>query len=97
MTGPPAPDPGDERDGHVIAQSLEHPELFARLYDRYAPDIHRYAARRLGDHAADDVTADTFLTAFRVPRSAASRCFCSTPTWRRTLPANATSPTGSTV
>ncbi|GAA4993690.1 RNA polymerase sigma factor [Streptomyces siamensis] len=66
MTGPPAPDPGDERDGHVIAQSLEHPELFARLYDRYAPDIHRYAARRLGDHAADDVTADTFLTAFRV-------------------------------
>lgn len=66
MTGPPALDPGDQRDGHVIAQSLEHPELFARLYDRYAPDIHRYAARRLGDHAADDVTADTFLTAFRV-------------------------------
>lgn len=66
MTGPPALAPGDERDGHVIAQSLEHPELFARLYDRYAPDIHRYAARRLGDHAADDVTADTFLTAFRV-------------------------------
>ncbi|MET7745204.1 sigma-70 family RNA polymerase sigma factor [Streptomyces sp. NPDC005385] len=66
MTGPPALDPGDERDGHVIAQSLEHPELFARLYDRYAPDIHRYAARRLGGHAADDVTADTFLTAFRV-------------------------------
>ncbi|MFJ4895066.1 RNA polymerase sigma factor [Streptomyces sp. NPDC088788] len=66
MTGPPALDPGDERDGHVIAQSLEHPELFARLYDRYAPDIHRYAARRLGNHAADDVTADTFMTAFRV-------------------------------
>ncbi|MFJ7305701.1 RNA polymerase sigma factor [Streptomyces sp. NPDC099088] len=66
MTGPPALDPGDERDGHVIAQSLEHPELFARLYDQYAPDIHRYAARRLGNHAADDVTADTFLTAFRV-------------------------------
>ncbi|MGQ4344046.1 RNA polymerase sigma factor [Streptomyces sp. SAS_275] len=66
MTGPPVLDPGDERDGHVIAHSLEHPELFARLYDRYAPDIHRYAARRLGDHAADDVTADTFLTAFRV-------------------------------
>ncbi|MGW0968013.1 RNA polymerase sigma factor [Streptomyces sp. NPDC002516] len=66
MTGPPALDPGDERDGHVIAQSLEHPELFARLYDRYAPDIHRYAARRLGVDAADDVTADTFLTAFRV-------------------------------
>ncbi|MEV5611306.1 RNA polymerase sigma factor [Streptomyces sp. NPDC052225] len=66
MTGPPAvPDPGAD-DGLVIARSLEHPELFARLYDRYAPDIHRYAARRLGDQAADDLTADTFLTAFRV-------------------------------
>ncbi|MFC7844566.1 RNA polymerase sigma factor [Streptomyces sp. NPDC057382] len=66
MTGPPALHPADELDGHVIARSLDHPELFARLYDRYAPDIHRYVARRLGDHAADDVTADTFLTAFRV-------------------------------
>lgn len=47
-------------------QSLEQPELFALLYDRYAPDIHRYAARRLGDTAADDITADTFLVAFRI-------------------------------
>lgn len=55
-----------EDDGEVIAQSLRQPELFARLYDRYAPDIHRYAARRLGDGAADDITADTFLIAFRI-------------------------------
>ncbi|WP_432015137.1 RNA polymerase sigma factor [Streptomyces cucumeris] len=52
-------------DADVIAQSVERPELFARLYDRYAPDIHRYAARRLGDGAADDITAETFLVAFR--------------------------------
>lgn len=50
----------------MVARSLEHPELFARLYDRYAPDIHRYAARRLGDGAADDSTSDTFLVAFRI-------------------------------
>ncbi|TLS40608.1 sigma-70 family RNA polymerase sigma factor [Streptomyces montanus] len=50
----------------MVAQSLEQPELFARLYDRYAPDIHRYVTRRLGDGMADDITADTFLTAFRI-------------------------------
>ncbi|MCQ4207317.1 RNA polymerase sigma factor [Streptomyces longispororuber] len=65
MSGPPPHDP-DGSDSRVIAHSLEQPEVFARLYDRYAADIHRYAARRLGEHAADDITADTFLTAFRV-------------------------------
>ncbi|MGY0487253.1 RNA polymerase sigma factor [Streptomyces sp. WG-D5] len=72
MTGPPDPDAsgpdasGPDGDALAIARSLEQPELFARLYDRYAPDIHRYAARRLGADAADDITAETFLTAFRV-------------------------------
>ncbi|MCX4975487.1 RNA polymerase sigma factor [Streptomyces sp. NBC_00620] len=63
MTGPP--DPDASQDAEVVAQSLEEPELFARLYDRYAPDIHRYATRRLGAGAADDITAETFLIAFR--------------------------------
>jgi len=66
VSGPP---PGAARDGNdaeVVARSLEQPELFALLYDRYASDIHRYAARRLGDGAADDITADTFLAAFRI-------------------------------
>ncbi|MCX4788721.1 MULTISPECIES: RNA polymerase sigma factor [unclassified Streptomyces] len=65
MTGPPA-SPDD--DAEVVAQSLEHPEIFAGLYDRHAPDIHRYAARRLGEGAADDITAETFLIAFRSRR-----------------------------
>ncbi|MEV4040725.1 RNA polymerase sigma factor [Streptomyces umbrinus] len=66
MTGPPAPEAGVHDDAEVVAQSLEEPEQFARLYDRHAPDIHRYVTRRLGDGAADDITADTFLTAFRI-------------------------------
>ncbi|MFJ9116503.1 RNA polymerase sigma factor [Streptomyces sp. NPDC102394] len=66
MSGPPPSTPRTEDDAEVVAQSLEQPELFARLYDRYAPDIHRYAARRLGDGAADDITSDTFLIAFRI-------------------------------
>lgn len=61
-----AVDRDEQDDAEIVARSLEQPELFARLYDRYAPDIHRYAARRLGEGAADDITADTFLTAFRI-------------------------------
>ena len=52
-------------DAALIDASRERPEIFARLYDRHAADIHRYAARRLGDGVADDITADTFLAAFR--------------------------------
>jgi RNA polymerase sigma factor (sigma-70 family) len=62
VTGPPA---STDDDAEVVAQSLEEPEIFAGLYDRHAPDIHRYAARRLGEGAADDITAETFLIAFR--------------------------------
>ncbi|MEW1773385.1 sigma-70 family RNA polymerase sigma factor [Streptomyces sp. NPDC086777] len=66
MSGPPPSVARTEDDAETVAQSLEQPELFALLYDRYAPDIHRYVARRLGDSAADDITADTFLVAFRI-------------------------------
>ncbi|MFJ7072426.1 RNA polymerase sigma factor [Streptomyces sp. NPDC098781] len=66
MSGPPPTTASVADDAEVVAGSLEQPELFARLYDRYASDIHRYAARRLGETAADDITADTFLTAFRI-------------------------------
>ncbi|MFF8959474.1 RNA polymerase sigma factor [Streptomyces sp. NPDC014894] len=61
MTGPPAA----LDDAEVIAQSLAHPDVFALLYDRHASDIHRYAARRLGEGAAEDIMAETFLIAFR--------------------------------
>jgi RNA polymerase sigma factor (sigma-70 family) len=68
---PRAPAPPDrttespEDDARLIERSERHPEAFAGLYDRHAPSIHRYVARRLGDQAADDVVAETFLAAFR--------------------------------
>ncbi|MER5291118.1 RNA polymerase sigma factor [Streptomyces pharetrae] len=65
MTGPPSPPEPAGADAEIIARSLTEPELFARLYDRYAADIHRYAQRRLGAGPADDITAETFLIAFR--------------------------------
>jgi RNA polymerase sigma factor (sigma-70 family) len=56
---------GGEDDAHLIVRSREHPELFAGLYDRHAPALHRYVTRRLGGDLADDVVGETFLIAFR--------------------------------
>lgn len=56
----------EDDDASLIVASLDEPERFAELFDRHAPAIHRYIARRLGRDAADDVTAETFLTAFRI-------------------------------
>jgi RNA polymerase sigma factor (sigma-70 family) len=57
----------DERvsDTTLVARSLADPEAFAALFDRHAALIHRYAARRLGAEAADDVMAETFAVAFQ--------------------------------
>lgn len=63
------PDPLDTGSPHadavVISESASAPERFAVIFDRYAPAVHRYAARRLGPDAADDLVAETFLTAFQ--------------------------------
>jgi RNA polymerase sigma factor (sigma-70 family) len=51
-------------DAEIIERSWLDPEQFAVLFDRHAPFIHRYAARRIGHDAADDLVAETFLAAF---------------------------------
>jgi RNA polymerase sigma factor (sigma-70 family) len=53
---------GDARDVEI---SLRDPDRFGVIFDRYFAEIHGYVARRLGDEAADDIAAETFLTAFR--------------------------------
>ena len=55
-------------DAAVIEASHREPERFAALFDRHAPYIHRYLARRVGRQAADDLVAETFLAAFRKRR-----------------------------
>jgi RNA polymerase sigma factor (sigma-70 family) len=52
-------------DAALIERSRRAPETFAALYDRHAAEIYRFAARRLSEHAAEDIVADTFLAAFR--------------------------------
>jgi RNA polymerase sigma factor (sigma-70 family) len=51
-------------DAAVIESSWREPERFAVLFDRHAPHIHRYLARRAGREVAGDLVAETFLTAF---------------------------------
>jgi RNA polymerase sigma factor (sigma-70 family) len=51
-------------DAAVIESSWREPERFAVLFDRHAPHIHRYVARRAGRQVADDLVAETFLAAF---------------------------------
>ncbi|MEO3853663.1 RNA polymerase sigma factor [Acrocarpospora sp. B8E8] len=53
------------RDNDLVRGSLTDPECFAALFDRHAPHLHAYVARRLGPDVADDVVSDTFLDAFR--------------------------------
>jgi RNA polymerase sigma factor (sigma-70 family) len=55
---------GQAADAAVIEASRTEPELFATLFDRHAPVIHRYIARRAGRQIAEDLTAETFLVAF---------------------------------
>jgi hypothetical protein len=50
-------------DAEIIGSSQDDPELFAVIFDRHADEIHRYAARRLGQQAAPDVVSDVFLAA----------------------------------
>jgi RNA polymerase sigma-70 factor (ECF subfamily) len=54
----------EEDDAATIAGSLHRPERFAAIFDRHAPHIQRYLARRLGKQVADDLVAETFLVAF---------------------------------
>lgn len=65
--GPAAAGPADlaaVSDAVVIESSWREPERFAVLFDRHAPYIHRYLARRAGRQVADDLLAETFLAAF---------------------------------
>ena len=61
---PPGP-PGEACDADLIRRSEAEPEQFAALFRRHSGALHRYVARRLGSHVAEDIVAEVFLTAFR--------------------------------
>lgn len=59
-----AKDPSSEQ---ALVQRAKHdPEAFGVLFDTYYPAILRYCIRRTGDVAvAEDITAETFIKAYR--------------------------------
>jgi RNA polymerase sigma factor (sigma-70 family) len=76
MSGQPGPDPPADdvarankgwhpSDADIVRASIRDPSRFGEIFDRYADDILRYAGARLGGDLAEDVTAETFLAAFR--------------------------------
>ncbi|MFI6921817.1 RNA polymerase sigma factor [Nonomuraea spiralis] len=66
MPPPPNPaPPSEDTDAQVIQASRRNPDRFGAVFDRYFATIHRYVHLRLGESAADDLAAETFLRAFR--------------------------------
>jgi RNA polymerase sigma-70 factor (ECF subfamily) len=53
-----------DSDSEIVRRSRDQPAVFAEVYDRHASTVYRYAARRVGANAADDVMGETFLVAF---------------------------------
>lgn len=51
-------------DASLIGASVSKPQAFARLFDRHARVIWRYACRRVGPAAADEIVSETFFRAF---------------------------------
>ncbi|GAA3125728.1 DNA-directed RNA polymerase sigma-70 factor [Streptosporangium carneum] len=52
-------------DAEVVQRSLDESEGFSAIFDAYFGEIHRYVTQRLGADGAEDIVAETFLTAFR--------------------------------
>jgi RNA polymerase sigma factor (sigma-70 family) len=63
--GDAAPSDATPSDAEIIVRSRQEPDCFAGIFDRHAAEILRYAHARLGPDRAEDVTAETFLAAFR--------------------------------
>jgi RNA polymerase sigma factor (sigma-70 family) len=58
--------PASSSDSAIIVASLGVPSEFGQLFERHAEVLNRYFVRRVGPVLAEDLTADTFITAFRL-------------------------------
>ncbi len=62
------PDLTDVTDAEIIAASRSDPERFGTIFDRHAPAVHAFLARRGGGDLADDLLGEVFAVAFRARR-----------------------------
>jgi RNA polymerase sigma-70 factor (ECF subfamily) len=51
-------------DNEAISASISDPSWFGALFDRHFDAVYSYARRRVGESAADEIAAQTFLIAF---------------------------------
>jgi RNA polymerase sigma-70 factor (ECF subfamily) len=52
-------------DRDVIAGSIDDPAMFGTIFRRHSDRIFRYALKRVGVDAAEDIMSETFVVAFR--------------------------------
>lgn len=52
-------------DTGLILRSQREPAAFGEIFERHCDSVHGFIARRLGWQAAEDLTSEVFLTAFR--------------------------------
>ncbi|MEV4170905.1 RNA polymerase sigma factor [Nonomuraea sp. NPDC049709] len=57
--------PWAARASGTLDDTLHDTEAFAAVFDAHFGEIHAYVAQRLGPDIAEDIVAETFLTAFR--------------------------------
>ncbi len=60
----PVMNPSDLDEDDLLA-SLSESTRFSAVFERHVGEIHRYLAYRVGPELADDLSAETFLEAFR--------------------------------
>ena len=53
-------------DSEAISASASTPADFAAIFDRHFEAVHAYLQRRIGRDLADELAAETFLTAFDI-------------------------------
>ena len=51
-------------DAQLIEKSIEEPEVFGAIFDRYFTTIYRFCVRRVGAVAGEDLAGDVFRWAF---------------------------------
>jgi len=51
-------------DGSIIERSLRDPGAFSLIFERHYDSVRRYAQRRTGGSAGEDIASETFVQAF---------------------------------
>jgi RNA polymerase sigma-70 factor (ECF subfamily) len=51
-----------------LVASLSEPARFRAIFERHISEIHHYLSYRVGSDLAEDISAETFLVAFRERR-----------------------------